>query len=106
MCISSGNGHLLRAPKHQALMNKKEHDQWLVDQYNRNRLVKDHIDRVQDIPYNATWLGELVEAYPNNMELGAKVRAKYLSDKGFEPKGKPQPEHDTWFDKNDRKQRG
>ena len=29
-------------------MNNKE--QWLVDQYNRNRLVEDHIDNVKDIP--------------------------------------------------------
>ena len=55
-------------------MNNK--DQWLVDQYNRNRLVEDHIDNVKDIPTT------------------------------FIPKGKPTPENDTWFDKNDRKQRG
>jgi dTDP-4-dehydrorhamnose 3,5-epimerase-like enzyme len=29
-----------------------------------------------------------------------------LPNKPFVPKGKPHPEHDTWFDKNDRKQRG
>ena len=29
-----------------------------------------------------------------------------LPNKPFEPQGKPQPEQDTWFDKNDRKQRG
>ena len=58
-------------------MTNKEHDQWLVDQYNRNRLVKDHIENAEDIP-----------------------------TEHFEPKGKPHPENDTWFDKNDRKQRG
>tara|TARA_R110001583_G_scaffold168677_2_gene321528 strand:- start:379 stop:567 length:189 start_codon:yes stop_codon:yes gene_type:complete len=52
------------------------------------------------------WLEHLVKTYPNNMELGAKVRAKYLSDKGYKPKGKPNPQHDTWFSNNDRKQRG
>ena len=29
-----------------------------------------------------------------------------LANKTFIPKGKPTPENDTWFDKNDRKQRG
>ncbi len=91
-------------------MTNKEHDQWLVDQYNRNRLSEDHITTAQELrslpKFSYYWLEELVEAYPNNMELGAKVRAKYHSDKGYKPEGKPQPEQDTWFDPNDRKQRG
>jgi len=95
-------------------MTKQEKDQWIVDQYNRNRLPEDHITSAQEIKslpqFSYYWLGELVEAYPNNMELGAKVRAKYLSEKGYKPvpEHAPDPEqgYDTWFDKNDRKQRG
>ena len=56
-------------------MNDK--DQWLVDQYNRNRLEKNHVTCPEDIPN-----GEFI------------------------PKGKQEPDGDYWFDKDDRKQRG
>jgi hypothetical protein len=49
-------------------MEHKISDQLLIDQYNRNRLVEDHISDIKDIPTT------------------------------FIPKGKPTPENDTWFD--------
>ena len=57
-------------------------NQWLIDQYNRNRSSENHIDDIADI-----------------------------SNKDFNPEGKPSEDGDywftkSWFSKDDRKQRG
>ena len=62
-------------------------DQWLIDQYNRNRSIEDHISDVADMPN-----------LQNNIYT--------LENKEFAPKGKPAPDGDYWFSKDDRKQRG
>ena len=62
-------------------------DQWLIDQYNRNRSIEDYISDVADMPN-----------LQNNIHT--------LENKEFAPKGKPAPDGDYWFSKDDRKQRG
>jgi hypothetical protein len=41
-----------------------------------------------------------------NIKYNGDQTPQKAKNKPFEPKGKPTPKHDTWFDKNDRKQRG
>ena len=61
-------------------MTDREHDQWLVDQYNRNRLQKDHITSAQEIKslpqFSYYWLGELVEAVSQQHGIGCQSKSK------------------------------
>ena len=62
-----------------AKINQVYENQWLIDQYNRNRSPENHIDDIADI-----------------------------SNKDFSPKGKPSEDGDywftkSWFSKDDRK---
>jgi hypothetical protein len=72
--------------------------------YGNETVIKEGIDKAQKIP---NWLKKMIEEEPNNLELGGKVRAVYYNkEKDFQPKGKPAPDGNYWFSKEDRKQRG
>jgi hypothetical protein len=73
-----------------------------VGDYGNETIIKEGVNK--EIP---NWLKKMVEDESNDLKLGGMIRAKYYNEKkGFQPKGKPAPDGNYWFSKDDRKQRG
>lgn len=56
-------------------MRSKDHEKFLVDQYNRNRKAKDHVKNMAEL--NRALLDNEIKAYPSSSDyLCPKCKAK------------------------------